>query len=341
MILSNILKKYAKQKETAIKLKYLYELKSVNLNNLKYYKNQSIFLHNELSVRLSHRIFDLMKLPYGLPTIKEINNIIELYYNSFERIQNHPLPINDDKILSFTKLLEDIKIKHNFVEETIATGLKKINNPLIEYDLINSTLNKFFLSRISIRTLISHQIENINNNKCIIKSCNINNILNNVINDLTYLSNRFYDFEPSFNIINNNNINLLYINSNLYYILSEILKNSITSHYNNNINDNINIILTETNNHVIIKISDKGLGFNINKLNKIMSYSYTTNANILDKSYNINETDILLSGLGVGLPLTKLYIEYFGGKLYVNPIENIGTDVYIYINKIDDSIEFI
>ena len=84
MILSNLLKRYAKKKETQIQLKYLYKQKNINiLNNKSYKKDQSIFLHNELSIRLSHRIFDLMKLPYGLPTIPEINNVIDLYYNSF------------------------------------------------------------------------------------------------------------------------------------------------------------------------------------------------------------------------------------------------------------------
>lgn len=336
MILSNLLKRYAKKKETQIQLKYLYKQKNINiLKNKNYKKDQSIFLHNELSIRLSHRIFDLMKLPYGLPTIPEINNIIDLYYNSFERIQNHSIPVTNSKIQSFTNLLKDIKEKHNYVEENIANGLKKIKNPLIDFDLINPTLNKFFLSRISIRTLISHQLETINNNSFIIKNCNIYNILNDVINDINYLSNKYYDYEPEIEVKSKKDINILYIQSNLYYILTEVLKNSITAHYKNNINEKINIIITETKEQIIIKISDKGLGFNINKLDKLMSYSYTTNNN------DIEDTNHILSGYGVGLPLTKIYINYFGGVFYINPVENIGTDVYIYINKLDNLIEYL
>ena len=78
------------------------------------------------------------------------------------------------------------------------------------------------------------------------------------------------------NVSGNNNIKILYISSHLYYIFNEILKNSIVSMSNNNINDEIKITLTETKDFINIKISDKGLGFNIKNINKIMSYSYST-----------------------------------------------------------------
>ena len=31
--------------------------------------------------------------------------------------------------------------------------------------------------------------------------------------------------------------------------------------------------------------------------------------------------------------MAKLYTKYFGGNLLISPIENVGTDIYIYINK--------
>ena len=38
-----------------------------------------------------------------------------------------------------------------------------------------------------------------------------------------------------------------------------------------------------------------------------------------------------LAGYGRGLPLAKLYCEYFGGALHLLPTNGIGTDCYIYI----------
>ena len=232
--MSNILKLYAKKKETPIQLNYLYN------NNYSLIKKQTEFLKEELSIRLSHRIFDLLKLPYGLPLIPEIKTVINLYHNSFEKINKYSkfsLDIED-----FTNTLKNIKDKHNNLEYTIAQGIKRLDDPLIDHSIINNVLDTFFLSRISIRTLISHQIRTVNKQEPIITMCNINYIIEDAIQDIKYLSDRYFDYMPDFkvNTIYNNNDNnsdiyILYIKSHLYYIFGELLKNSVFSHSKYNI----------------------------------------------------------------------------------------------------------
>ena len=85
MIGNNLLKNYALKSNTPLQLKFLYDFGL--RKNKKQIFEQSKFLREELSIRLSHRIFDLMKLPYGLPIISEIKSVINLYSKSFERIQ--------------------------------------------------------------------------------------------------------------------------------------------------------------------------------------------------------------------------------------------------------------
>ena len=98
-----------------------------------------------------------------------------------------------DKIHKFTETLKDIKNRHKNLEYNIADGLKKINDPLIDYSIINNVLD-VFLSRIGIRTLISHQIESLEN-KSVINYCNVNNILYDVIKEINYISNRYCDYD--------------------------------------------------------------------------------------------------------------------------------------------------
>jgi hypothetical protein len=63
MTISNLLKIYAKKNFTPLQINYL------NNNGVTKNKgvilNQSKFLHEEISIRLSHRVFDLLELPYG------------------------------------------------------------------------------------------------------------------------------------------------------------------------------------------------------------------------------------------------------------------------------------
>ena len=87
-------------------------------------------------------------------------------------------------------------------------------------------------------------------------------------------------------------------------------------------------MVTILKDEIIIKIHDKGGGFSRKEIKKLFSYFYTTS------SYKSD-----LSGYGFGLPLAKVYAQYFGGDLLVLPIDSVGTDVYIYINKLGLGLE--
>lgn len=334
MNISNLLKNFAQKRKTPLQLKFLY-----NYNKKKTKKNlveQSKFLYNELSIRLSHRVFDLMKLPYGIPSIPEIKNVIHLYSESFQRIQLSKMPNNFEDIEHFTNLLENIKYRHNNLENNIAQGISIINNPLIDYSLIDNELNRFFISRIGIRTLISQQIETIKHNKNIFSKCNLKNIVINSIDNVNYLSEFTLENTPNIKINCKDDINLLYIENHLEYIITEILKNAYVAHDKFNSNEYIQIDVSEGKSDIIIKISDKGGGFKFNDIKNTLSFSYTTNKVDFSKIYKQTK---IISGYGFGLPMSKLYAQYFGGDLFINPIENIGTDVFIYINKLGHNSE--
>lgn len=115
--------------------------------------------------------------------------------------------------------------------------------------------------------------------------------------------------------------------------MNEILKNSCVAHMNDNINDSIKINYSEGKNDIIIKISDKANSFPINYLDRIMTYSYSSFHIDITDEYELLNIPIM-SGFGFGLPLANLHAKYFGGKLIINPMENVGTSVYIYINKL-------
>ena len=86
MIVSNVFKKYALKSTTPLKLSVI---NNFNKNKSKEkIMNQSKFVYDEMLIRLSHRVFNLLELPYGLPTIKPIREVIDLYIHSFDRIKS-------------------------------------------------------------------------------------------------------------------------------------------------------------------------------------------------------------------------------------------------------------
>lgn len=42
-----------------------------------------------------------------------------------------------------------------------------------------------------------------------------------------------------------------------------------------------------------------------------------------------------MSGMGIGLPISRLYARHWGGDIRVISVQGTGTDVAIYINKKD------
>lgn len=339
MSISNLLKIYATKKFTPLQLNYLNNDKMIINRNTLF--NQSKFLHEEISIRLSHRVFDLLKLPYGLPLLKPIKNVIDLYCESFEKIQSFKIS-NYNDVEKLNKIFINIKSNHNYLEDEISKGLyilkKNIDNNLINYNLINKELDKFFLSRISIRTLITQNNE-ILNGESLIKDCDLKKIIDHSVDNVSNICNDIYGFEPEIDIKNNDKIIFSYLPSHIFYVLNEVLKNSCVA-LNNDLIDNgkIKIDFSEGEKDIIIKISDNANSFKIEDLDKIMTYSYSSNPVNINENYNLSNKPVI-SGFGFGLPTARLYAKYFGGNLLVNPMENRGTDVFIYINKLGNNPE--
>jgi len=70
-------------------------------------------------------------------------------------------------------------------------------------------------------------------------------------------------------------------------------------------------------------------------LSRIWDYFYSSSENKFIDIQNLDELDDFdkkapLSGFGYGLPITKLYVDYFDGIITINSIKNIGTDVYLH-----------
>jgi pyruvate dehydrogenase kinase 2/3/4 len=45
-----------------------------------------------------------------------------------------------------------------------------------------------------------------------------------------------------------------------------------------------------------------------------------------------------LAGLGYGIPISRNYARYFGGDLVIMSMENYGTDCYIYLPKLKETV---
>ena len=331
-------KEFADKKLTPLKLKYICDFGVQNK-----IKDQSIFLHNELPIRLAKRANQLERMPEDIVKLDNFQKIHELYINSFERILDHPIPNDDNKIESFTDLISDIKNKHSNLELDLSDAIIKYRFDMpINYskncEIIDNVLNHFYLSRIGIRFLIGqHQSIFYNDHKStdryigmIDKKCNPYDLVNNTITDLRSMF--IMDIENiDINIEGNKDIEFMNIPENTEYILREIIKNSIKGIIDDDFkNPKINIFIEKGDLDILIKVSDRGIGFKRELSDYVFSYMYTSTPNIR-KYYD----KPILSGFAHGLGMSRLYARYLGGDVKVISSSGIGTDAFIHLKTID------
>ena len=300
---------------------------------------QAQFLQQELPVRLAGRVCDLDNLPYGLAYQTPVKNVRDLYVDSFSKIYNFN-PINSHtKVEMFTNMLKDIKTAHHDVPKDLALGVESLKNET-EADLYHSEynepidhfLNKFYLSRIGIRTLIDLHVQSFNNDpNPLIKTQHATDIFNNVLEEFHSIAlTERIDPIPEIIYKNPKDISITYIPSHIHFTILEVLKNAVNATIKNGSSDPITCEIFETKDDTVIKICDKGDSFSRDDIGSAFSYLYTTS---LNKS--------ALSGYGHGLPLARLYTRYFGGDLILIPYRGTGTNVIIYFSKINYGTEVI
>merc|ERR1712012_1461398 len=98
----------------------------------------------------------------------------------------------------------------------------------------------------------------------------------------------------------------------------------------------IHVLVCEDPRCIGIKISDEGDGVPVEHTERIWEFMFSTTPHELQSQFTEATP---LSGPGMGLPLCKLYTQYLGGSLHLMSMPGVGTDAYIFLNRIDAGSE--
>jgi signal transduction histidine kinase len=357
----NVINKHALEKSTPISLRDFYRGGKQVTNYIVL--RQAQFLEHELPIRLSKRISDLHNFPSSLANIHNLQSVHETYLDSLEILVNYPEIKTLEDALEYKDKLQQLLTKHGDVEMNVAKALQFYKkNYIADYKsnrgMINDKLNLFYSSRVGIRLLVNNFISNCENGTGILREFDPATICHNAISELKnmFTLNSMGLYIPEINITHKNGGNITYLPSHLHYIYFEVIKNAIIAYNRNLIYDGkIDIVICNTGDYLCVKISDNAGGIPYNDLYKLFSYFYTKNEFRDDKNTEkrkrfeglglMMDTEGMIDGFnpyygqGHGLGLSRLYAKYFGGDLNVNSIYGIGTDVHIYISKLESSSE--
>uniref|UniRef100_A0A8C9ILT6 Protein-serine/threonine kinase n=1 Tax=Piliocolobus tephrosceles TaxID=591936 RepID=A0A8C9ILT6_9PRIM len=265
----------------------------------------------------------------------------------------------DHRTLSqFTDALVTIRNRHNDVVPTMAQGVLEYKDTYGDDPVSNQNiqyfLDRFYLSRISIRMLINQHtlIFDGSTNPAhpkhigsIDPNCNVSEVVKDAYDMAKLLCDKYYMASPDLEIqeINAANskqpIHMVYVPSHLYHMLFELFKNAmratVESHESSLILPPIKVMVALGEEDLSIKMSDRGGGVPLRKIERLFSYMYST-----APTPQPGTGGTPLAGFGYGLPISRLYAKYFQGDLQLFSMEGFGTDAVIYLKALStDSVE--
>ncbi|KAJ5346012.1 hypothetical protein N7452_004016 [Penicillium brevicompactum] len=359
------------------------------------------YVRTELPTRLAHRLRDIQQLPYVVVANPHLTLVYELYYKAFEKARVVPeirsLEDND----RFCDILKEMLREHLVVIPNLAMGVLECRN-LAPADEMDRLMNTLLRARISRRVIAeqhlaltetfnspwhfpdSHDRTDMNADfvgevflKC--KAKEVVERCGKVAQDLMRTTSESTQI-PAITVRGHTDATFPYILSHLEYIIGELLRNSVQAvmekyHGSTEPPPPIEVLVCETPQHVIMRISDQGGGIpreilpylwsfskgprtqtRLENLGRVPAMAATmqelqvfherkhANHDSSFLSYHEGSLDTLTSRppdlrLGMGLPMSRVYAEYWAGSLELHSLEGYGVDAFLQISKLGNKNE--
>lgn len=229
---------------------------------------------------------------------------------------------------------------------------------------LNAFLDQTFFTRIGNRVLAEHflAVHEARKNRASLDFVGVVNphcrpaeVAKQLGQSLGNLCSELYGDAPKVQIDGQLDTELSFVPEHLSFMLQEIMKNAIRATVERHLSDAcgmppVNLTVVKGSFDVTIKVSDCGGGMRQETLKNIWRYGYTSAKEQSSSASHGDELSGLcgqdgtslrqMAGYGFGLPLSRVYAQYFGGDIHVQSMHGYGTDVYLNINHLGDVYEF-
>lgn len=310
------------------------------------------FLLEELPIRWARRLHLIESMPKWneFPHMRVIR---ALYSDAFRRLRM----IEADDAERFRSTLQSIKRRNANMLMHVVRGTRAMKKALQLSDTeVNDFLDDFLTSRIGTDILSSQYlaITRLGGPTSVIDpNCDPVSIVRHAASDATRLCKYHYGYAPPVDVVDVGQVRFPFIAQYLNYILFELLKNSlraVTERYSQAeaAEHPVKAVVCGDDSTVVVRISDAGGGIPLDSMSKVWSYLYTTAKPQGEEPVEVEDAEgesdddsgvAPMAGFGCGLPLSRNYASYVGGRLELNSMPHHGTDAYLYLNRIGNAKE--
>ncbi|XP_055733135.1 pyruvate dehydrogenase kinase, isozyme 4 [Salvelinus fontinalis] len=325
-------------------------------------KTSFVFLRQELPVRLANIMKEIDFLPDKLLGTPSLQLLQSWYATSLMELVGFLEKDADDKTIlkKFTETLVNVRNRHNNVVPTMAQGVVEYKEAFGSDPVTNQNvqyfLDRFYMSRISTRMLMNQHSLIFDGSAnpahpkhigTIDPDCDVTEVVKDAFDSSKMLCEQYYLTSPEIDITQVNAkgpdqpLHIVYVPSHLYHMLFELFKNAmratVETHEMALHLPPVKVRVSLGSEDLTIKISDRGGGVPLRKIERLFSYMYSTAPSPVDID---NSRNAPLAGFGYGLPISRLYAKYFQGDLQLYSMEGYGTSAVIYLKALSsDSVE--
>lgn len=268
------------------------------------------------------------------------------------------LALCEKKLSRLTQCVSSIRNDGHQVIPLVSAGIHKLQRAhpgQFEEQFLNRWLDNFFLSRISTNVLADQLVARVSVRDggkgtptgIIDPRCNASRVCQHAANLAAKICMREKGIVPPFSIETYDSSSMeptdapcvfSYIPSYLTYMILELMKNSFKATVDRSSDKEevkrrpICIRVCHDEQRVAILVSDRAGGIPFDVGDNIWSYLYGACAKSSDGHAAAGASP--LGGYGVGLPLSRLYARYLGGKLHVTSYPGYGTQAHLLLPRI-------
>ncbi|CAM9858693.1 pyruvate dehydrogenase (acetyl-transferring) kinase isozyme 2, mitochondrial-like [Lampetra fluviatilis] len=325
-------------------------------------KTSFTFLRHELPVRLCNIMKEINLLPDKLLQTPSVR-LVQSWYNQslldmldYERKD----PEEDTTVNTFVETLIKIRNRHNDVVPTMAQGVIEYKDAYgvdpVSSSNVQYFLDRFYMSRISIRMLINQHTllfgggvnpAHPKHIGSIDPNCDVVGVIKDAFENAKMLCDQYYLASPELEITECNAqtpkqaIYVVNVPSHLYHMLFELFKNAMRATVEHHpaetlVYPPIEVLVALGKEDLTIRMSDKGGGVPLRKIDRLFNYMYST----APRPRMDTSRAAPLAGFGYGLPLSRLYARYFQGDIHLYSMEGHGTSALVYLKALSsESVE--
>ncbi|XP_053122479.1 pyruvate dehydrogenase (acetyl-transferring) kinase isozyme 1, mitochondrial isoform X3 [Hemicordylus capensis] len=335
-----------------------------------------MFLRQELPVRLANIMKEISLLPDNLLKTPSVQLVQSWYVQSLQEILDFKDKSAEDSeaVSRFTDTVITIRNRHNDVIPTMAQGVIEYKDhygvdPVTSQN-VQYFLDRFFMSRISIRMLLNQHTMlfggKVKVNPAhpkhigsIDPKCSVAEVIKDGYENAKRLCDLYYMDSPEL-VLDEQNVLLGRASTccaPTVLAISDSTRPSCNSarggdslasrplnamratmehHADRGIYPPIHVHVTLGNEDLTVKMCDRGGGVPLRKIDRLFNYMYSTAPRPRVETSRATP----LAGFGYGLPISRLYAQYFQGDLKLYSLEGYGTDAVIFIKALStESIE--